>query len=41
MFRQLIYIFILSLSSFSYAAIDTFEFATEEQQVRYKHFIDE
>lgn len=29
------------LSSVTYAAIDTYEFATEEHQVRYKQFIDE
>jgi cytochrome c-type biogenesis protein CcmH len=41
MFRQLICVWIFCLSGFSYAAIDTFEFASEEQQARFKHFVDE
>lgn len=41
MFRQLICVWIFCLSGFSLAAIDTFEFASEDQQARYKHFVDE
>ncbi len=41
MFRQLIYLWVFCLSSFCFAAIDTFEFANQEQQARYKHFVDE
>ena len=41
MFRQLIYLWVFCLSSFCFAAIDTFEFENQEQQARYKHFVDE
>lgn len=41
MFRQLIYVWIFCLSGLCFAAIDTFEFASEEQQARYKQFVDE
>lgn len=42
MVNHLLFSFLLlCITSLTYAAIDTYEFSSEEQQQRYKHFIDE
>lgn len=42
MLKPLLFSFLFfCLSSIAYGAIDTYEFSSEEQQARYKHFIDE
>jgi cytochrome c-type biogenesis protein CcmH len=38
---RLVFSLLLVISSFAYASIDTYEFANQEQEARYKQFIDE